>query len=496
MVGKEIEEIDTEEETEKIDGEEEGSFAELFEQSPQTPYGRFSPGDRVKGRVVKISPDTVFIDLGGKSEGTAEAQEFKDENGGLTIREGDEVELRVASVRGGIHLSKAIKARGAEAVEILRDAFRNQIPVEGRVAAVNKGGFDVEISGLRAFCPISQMELRYCEKPEEHVGARYQFRILEIKERGKNIIVSRRVLLQEEQEKKLQETLAALKPDLELEGQVTKLTDFGAFVDLGGVEGMVHVSEISRSRIAHPSEVLQPGQTVRVKILKMEPGKKGRQKISLSMKVLEPDPWDAGIPFQEGDVIPGKVSRLADFGAFVEVVPGLDGLVHRSEISYEKVAHPSRVLNVGEPVQVRVLKIDEPNRKISLSIKDATTFQTAGEGEAEVRLEVGQVLRGIIEDQKNYGLFVRLPQLGMRMRGLLPLEELLESNRSDVKRKLPPGMEIIVEIIAVEEGNKIRLSQKSIKDKEDRGDYEKFLKKPGRAGSLGTLGEIFQKLKK
>jgi small subunit ribosomal protein S1 len=235
---------------------------------------------------------------------------------------------------------------------------------------------------------------------------------------------------------------------------------------------------------------------VRVRILKMEPGKKGRQKISLSMKVLEPDPWDAGVPFQEGDVIPGKVSRLADFGAFVEVVPGLDGLVHRSEISYEKVSHPSRVLNVGEPVQVRVLKIDQPNRKISLSIKDATTFQTAGEGETEARLEVGQVLRGIIEDQKNYGLFVRLPQLGMRMRGLLPLEELIESDRSDVKKKLPPGTEIIVEIVAVEEGNRIRLSQKSIKDREDRGDYEKFLKKPGHAGSLGTLGEIFQKLKK
>jgi small subunit ribosomal protein S1 len=496
MVGKEIEEIETEEGTEEIEAGEEGSFAELFEQTSQTPYGRFSPGDRVKGTVVKISPDTVFIDLGGKSEGTAESQEFKDENGKLTIQEGSEVELRVASVRGGIHLSKAIKARGAEAVEILRDASRNQIPVEGRVAAVNKGGFEVEISGLRAFCPLSQMELRYCEKPEEHVGARYQFRIIEIKERGKNIIVSRRVLLEEEQEKKIQETLAALRPDLELEGRVTKVTDFGAFVDLGGVEGMVHVSEISRARVAHPSEVLHSGQTVMVKILKMEPGKKGRQKISLSMKALEPDPWDAGIPFQEGDVIPGKVSRLADFGAFVEVAPGMDGLVHRSEISYEKVSHPSRVLNVGEPVQVRVLKINAPGRKISLSIKDATTFQAAGEGETEARLEVGQVLRGIVEDQKNYGLFVRLPQLGMRTRGLLPLEELLESERSDVKRKLPPGTEIVVEIIGLEEGNKIRLSQKSVKEREDRGDYEKFLKSPGGAGSLGTLGELFQKLKK
>jgi small subunit ribosomal protein S1 len=496
MEEKEAAGIDPDEEEKKIDAEEEGSFAELFEKSSQTAYGRFSPGDRVTGKIVKISADTVFIDLGGKSEGTANAVEFKDQDGTLTIQEGNEVELRVASVRGGIHLSKAIKARGAEAVEVLRDAFRNQIPVEGRVAAVNKGGFEVEISGLRAFCPISQMELRYCEKPEEHVGARYQFRIMEIKERGKNIVVSRRMLLQEEQERKLQETLAALKPDLELEGQVTRLTDFGAFVDIGGVEGMVHVSEVSRARIGHPSEILQPGQTVRVKILKMEPDKKGRQKISLSMKALEPDPWEVGIPFQEGDVISGKVSRLADFGAFVEVIPGLDGLVHRTEISYEKISHPSRVLNVGDPVQVRVLKIDEPNRKVSLSIKAAMVFGHNGEGEEDVRLEVGQVLKGIVEDQKPYGLFVRLPQLGMKTRGLLPLEELLESDRADVKKKMTPGKEVQVEIIAIDEGNKIRLSQKSIKEREDRGDYEKFLKKPGRGSSLGTLGELFQKLKK
>ncbi len=494
MEEKEAAGIDPEDEEKKIEAEEEGSFAELFEKSSQAAYGRFSPGDRVAGKIVKVSADTVFIDLGGKSEGIANAAEFKDEDGNLTLQEGDEVELRVASVRGGIHLSKAIKARGAEAVEILRDAFKNQIPVEGRVAAVNKGGFEVEISGLRAFCPISQMELRYCEKPEEHVGARYQFRIVEIKERGKNIVVSRRVLLQEEQEKKLQETLAALRPDLELEGQVTKLTDFGAFVDIGGVEGMVHVSEVSRGRIGHPSEVLQPGQTVKVKVLKIEPDKKGRQKISLSMKALEPDPWEVGIPFQEGDVISGKVSRLADFGAFVEVIPGLDGLVHRTEISYEKISHPSRVLNIGDPVQVRVLKIDEPNRRVSLSIKEAMVF--GQEGEEDVRLEVGQVLKGIVEEQKPYGLFVRLPQLGMKTRGLLPLEELLESDRSDVKKKMPPGKEVQVEIIAVDEDNKIRLSQKSIKEREDRGDYEKFLKKPGRGSSLGTLGELFQKMKK
>ena len=363
------------------------------------------------------------------------------------------------------------------------------------MAAVNKGGFEVEISGLRGFCPISQIDIQYCERPEEHVGARYQFRILELKERGRNIILSRRALLQEEQEKKIKETLAVLKPDLELEGRVTKVADFGAFVDIGGIEGMVHVSEITHARVEKPSDILQPGQTVRVKILRIEPEKNGRRRIALSMKALEPDPWEKGLGFQEGEVISGRVSRLADFGAFVEVAPGVDGLVYRSEISYEKVSHPSRFLNAGDQVNVRVLKIDEGSRRISLSIKDATVFEPAGGPEGETRMEAGQVLTGIVEDQKPYGLFVRLPQLGMRVRGLLPLEELLESDRGDVKRKLPPGTEIQVEIIAVEEGNKIRLSQKSIKDREDRGDFEKFIPK-GKAGSLGTLGEIFQKLKK
>ena len=176
-------------------------------------------------------------------------------------------------------------------------------------------------------------------------------------------------------------------------------------------------------------------------------------------------------------MISGRVSRLADFGAFVEVAPGVDGLVYRSEISYEKISHPSRLLKVGDQVNARVLKIDEPNKRISLSIKDATIFEGMGEEEGGTRLEVGQVLKGIIEDQKPYGLFVRLPQLGMRMRGLLPLEELLESERSDVKRKLPPGKEVQVEIISIDGENKIRLSQKSIKDRADRGDYEKFVQK-------------------
>jgi small subunit ribosomal protein S1 len=222
--------------------------------------------------------------------------------------------------------------------------------VEGRVSGVKKGGMDIDIASVRAFCPLSQIDIQFCEKPEEHVGKKYLFRIIEFKERGKNIVVSRRALLQEEQEKKLQEILASLQPGFELEGKITRVADFGVFVDLGGIEGMVHVSEISHARVSHPSEVLKQGQTVKVRVVKVEPDKKDRKRIALSMKALEPDSWEKGLGFQEGEIISGKVSRLTDFGAFVEVAPGVDGLVHISEISYDRISHPGAVLHEGDAV--------------------------------------------------------------------------------------------------------------------------------------------------
>ena len=476
--------------------EEEISFAELLETSSKTPGGQFAPGDTVSGTVVKITKDTVFVDLGGKSEGIADIGEFLNKDGILDLKEGDKVELRVASLRGGIYLSKAIKAHGAEAIELFREAQKNQIPVEGRVAGVNKGGFEIDISGTRAFCPVSQIDIQFCEKPEEHIGARYQFRIMEIKEKGKNIILSRRVLLEEEREKKAKETLDSLKEGLELEGTITRLTDFGAFVDIGGIEGMVHVSEISHVRINQPSEVLKLGQKVKVQVLKIDPDKGGRRKIALPLKALEQEPWEKGFLFKEGEVISGTVSRLADFGAFVEVARGVDGLVHLSEISYDRVHHPSRVLKEGDRVDVLVLKIDEEKHRISLSIKDAAIKQRLVDQEGEVRLEVGQVLKGIVEDQKSYGLFIRLPQLGMGVRGLLPMEELVLSEKGDVKKRLPRGREIQVEIISIDEKGRIQVSQKVTKERQDREDYEKFLKKEEPPGKLGTLGELFKNLKR
>jgi small subunit ribosomal protein S1 len=472
---------------------EEASFEELLKVSSETPSRKLFPGDTVSGKVIKISRDTIFVDLGGKSEGIADISEFLGKDGKSTLKEGDWVEMRVSSIRDGIHLTKGMKIQGPNVLEILQEAKQNLIPVEGRVLATNKGGFEVDLSGIRAFCPLSQIGLEFCEKPEEHVGARYPFRIMEIKEKGKNIIVSRRVLLEEEKEKRSKETLAMLRPDLECEGKVTKMTDFGAFVDIGGIEGMVHVSEISRARINHPSEMLKPGQDVKVKVMKIEPDKDGRLKIALSMKALEPDPWEKGLGFKEGDIIRGKISRLKEFGAFVEVAPGVDGLVHISEISYERIHHPSKLLHEGDMVDVLVMGIDSNTHRISLSIKDAM-MKRRMEGE-EVRLEIGQVLRGIVEDIKPYGLFIRLPQLGIKIRGLLPIEELRASEKGDVKKRFPKGREIQVEIISIDEKGRIGLSQKVIEEREDREDYERFLEREDKAGRLGTFRDILKDLK-
>ncbi|MGZ3525895.1 MAG: S1 RNA-binding domain-containing protein [Thermodesulfobacteriota bacterium] len=483
-----------------IDNEMNGekSFEELLNASSEAGGRKLFPGDEVSGKVLKVSKDTIFVDLGGKSEGIADIQEFMDKAGNIAVQQGDWVEMRVASIRDGIRLTKGMKAQGPDALDILREAKENIIPIEGRVSGVVKGGFQIDLSGIRAFCPLGQFDLQFCEKPEDYVGARYSFRIIEIKERGKNIIVSRRVLLEEEQEKKSKETLARLKPDLECEGKVTKLTDFGAFVDIGGIDGMVHISEISHGRINHPSEILKRGQPVKVKVMKIEADREGRPKISLSIKALEPDSWEKGLEFGEGQIIQGKVSRLTDFGAFVEVAPGVDGLVHISEISYERVTHPSRFLHEGDRVDVLVMGIDRPAHRVSLSIKEAMIkkrMEKEGEGTDKARLEVGQVLRGIVDDIKPYGFFIRLPQFGAKARGLLPLEELRGSEKGDRKKKFSKGEDIRVEIIAIDEKGRIRLSQRVMEEREDREDYKKFLGKEEKDGKLGTLGDLFKNLK-
>lgn len=332
-------------------------------------------GEKVKGRILSIGETAAFVDLGGKSEGVIDVAQLKDSAGNLTVAVDDEIEATVTGndPETGSLVLRRKAARGQDVALELRQALETGIPVEGVVTTINKGGAEVQVSGMRAFCPLSQLDLRYVENPQQFVGQRLTFRVSRI-EPGKtrpNIVLSRRSLLEEEAETKATETRDKLQVGTTLRGKVTSLTSYGAFVDLGGLEGMLHVSEIGYSRLAHPGEVLQVGEEVEVQVIKVEKGKdEKRPRISLSRRALERDPWrDVADQFPEGTELSGKVMRLESFGAFVEIAPGIEGLVHISEMgANRRLNHARDALQAGQEVQVRVLGVDPGKRRISLSM--------------------------------------------------------------------------------------------------------------------------------
>jgi small subunit ribosomal protein S1 len=337
---------------------------------------RLAAGEVVRGRVVALGADTAFVAIGGKSEAVIHLTEFRDPvTGELGLAVGDEVEATVTddgSSSGTIVLKHTL-GRGGHVPGELEQALAHGIAVEGLVTGHNKGGLDVQVGGCRAFCPASQVDLRRVEL-EQYVGQRLRFRIRRIDAGGRNIVVSRRELLEEEAAARAERTWARLHDGAVVWGVVTSLRDFGAFVDLGGVEGLLHVSELGHGRVDHPSEVLASGQTVEVKVLRIDPaGDAGRGKVSLSLRALAPDPWaTAAERFPVGTTLRGKVRRLERFGAFVELAPGVEGLVHVSRMSLDRaVSHPRQVVAVGDEVEVSVIRVEAENRRIGLSMVEA-----------------------------------------------------------------------------------------------------------------------------
>jgi len=343
-------------------------------------------GEKVKGKVLSIGGAAAFVDLGGKSEGMIDLAQLRDAEGNLTVNVGDTLEATVTGndPETGSLVLRRKAARGQEVAAELRQALDSGIPVEGVVTAINKGGAEVQVSGMRAFCPLSQLDLRYVEDPQQFVNQRLAFRVMRI-EPGKtrpNIVLSRRALLEEEAETKAAETRARLQVGAILKGKVTSLASYGAFVDLGGLEGMLHVSEIGYSRLAHPNEMLQVGQEIEVQVIKIEKGKdEKRPRISLSRRALERDPWkDVAERFPEGTEMTGRVMRTESFGAFVELAPGIEGLVHISEMGAgRRLNHAREAVQLGQDVQVRVLGVDPAKRRISLSMGNRAERPERGE---------------------------------------------------------------------------------------------------------------------
>jgi small subunit ribosomal protein S1 len=363
---------------------EPGKLAELLDEPSEKARGAATPkkGSRVTGTIVRITDDGVFVDFGGREEGVLDPREIQDDKGAATHEVGARIQATVTGVEGGIKLStKGKSGRKPGNVPALLEASKSGLSVSGKVVGVNKGGLVVYAMGVRAFCPFSQIDRRYVENPESFVGQKLSFKVASMDEKGKNVVLSRRVLLEDEAKQegaKLRETLSV---GMELTGTVARLRPFGAFVDVGGIDGLVHVSEISHRRVKDPSEVLKVGQEVRVQVVKIDDLNGASERISLSLKKLETDPWDElASKLEEGQKVRGKVVRLVDFGAFIEVAPGVDGLAHVSTLAEGRVEHPSDVVTKGEEVDAWVVSVETSARRVSLSLVDPAGLPARGGG--------------------------------------------------------------------------------------------------------------------
>ena len=369
-------------------------FAE-FEKADKNSTGstksKISVGQEVTGTVVSIGAENVFVDLGAKSEGVLERAQICSPDGELLVKVGDSVTARVVNDgerSGSIVLRRGV-SKGGDAALAFSQAYQSRIPVDGVVSAVNKGGFEITVAGQRGFCPISQIDDQYVEEPETFVGKKFQFLITKLETdgpRGANIVLSRRALLNADKERKASVTRESLEPGAVLRGRVVSLKPYGAFVDIGGLEGMLHISELGHSRVEDPSEVLTVGQELDVAVLRIEKtdNPKRPEKISLSLKSLAQDPWD-GLEerFSIGSQVDGSVVSIQPFGAFVEIAPGVEGLVHISEMGEGKrLNSPRDVVRMGQGVSVTLLAIDKTEKRISLSM-DAAGRNAAQQEENE-----------------------------------------------------------------------------------------------------------------
>ncbi len=361
--------------------EEDESFADLLEQSLSSQSGLLTPGQKVSARVLKVSSEWLLVDTGHKGEGVVDLKEFTDPDGGVTVKEGDTISVHFLSSRQGeMRFTSKIGGGASSGSAELEEAWQAGVPVEGVVEKEIKGGFEVKLAGaVRAFCPYSQMSLRRMDNPESIVGSRLSFRITDYSERGRNIVISRRVLLEEEQARLKEEARATISEGTTVPGTVTSLQKFGAFVDIGGIEGLVPISEIGWTRVKDVSDVLSVGQQVQVVIKVID---REKDRISLSLKDALADPWEeVAQKFPEGSFHTGTVSRLAPFGAFVTLTDGVDGLIHISRLGAGKrINHPREVLKEGETVEVKVESFDRENRRLSLVLAGAA--RAAGEEEA------------------------------------------------------------------------------------------------------------------
>ena len=432
------------------------SFAEILSEFEQQHHGP-ARGQATQGTVVSITPDAVFVDIGRKIDGMLPTQLFRDEAGALSIHVGDKLLVSITGSDGeGSYTLSTIKVERPKDWSALEKAFAEQRAIAGVVTEFVKGGLRVDV-GVPAFLPASRSGAKDQAEIEKLVGQEIQCKIIKLDTTDEDVVVDRRVVLEEEEKQARQKRLAELAEGAIVRGTVRSVTDFGAFVDLGGLDGLLHVTDMAWHRVAKPSDFVNPGDSVEVKILKISPE---TRRISLGMKQLTPDPWTlASENFQVGQRVQGKVSRLTDFGAFIELAPGLDGLIHISEMSWsKKIKRPSDVLKPGESVEALVLGVNAAERRISLGLKQALGDPW---DEAARKYAPGNIVEGPVSSLTNFGCFVTL---GDGLEGMIHISDITREKRLNHPREaLAAGQKVRAVVLELDqERRRIKLGIKQL----------------------------------
>lgn len=443
-------------------------FETLFESEIK----ELQEGDIIKGRVVEITPDSVMVDVGYKSEGQVPLREFLGADGKPTVKVGDEITVLLEKREddnGYIVLSKAKAEQVQIWDDIIKCAESNQ-PMEGVISQRIKGGFYVDIQGVTAFLPGSQVDLKPVRNPDKLIGQSFEFRILKYNRRKNNVIVSRRSLLEDEREAQKKITLEHIAEGAVMEGLIKNITDYGAFIDLGGIDGLVHLTDLSWGKITHPSQILKVGDRIKVKILKYN---KEDGKISLGLKQTTEDPWlSVKETYPVGTKTTGTVVNLTDYGAFVEIAPGLEGLVHISEMSWTKLKHPSQKVKVGDVVDVLILDIDSSSKRISLGMKqvEANPWDELGK-----RYPKGTKVSGQIKNITDFGVFIGVEE---GIDGLVHVSDLSWKKIKHPSEIFKKGQEVEAVVLNVDSQNRrFSLSIKLLERNPWEGVHERY--KPG-----------------
>lgn len=431
---------------------------------------KFQEGEVVEGQVVKVDSEFVTIDIGYKSEGQVYASEFYDSKGELSIQDGDHILVYIERVEdddGRLILSKE-KADVLRAWDEISEACEKDELVEGTVIAKVKGGLSVDI-GVKAFLPGSQVDIRPTKNLDQYIGKTFKFKIIKFNKKRGNIVLSRRLLLMEERARMKEQTLSKIEEGMVTEGIIKNLTEYGAFIDLGGLDGLLHITDMSWGRIKHPSEIFKVGDKIKVKVLKYDEEK---ERVSLGYKQLLPDPWNTVEQrYSVSQRVKGKVVSLTDYGAFVELEPGVEGLVHVSEMSWtQRVKHPSKLVNEGDSVEAVVLDVDTGNRRISLGMKqiEPNPWDLLVE-----KYPVGSKIKGVVKNTTDFGVFVGVPE---GVDGLVHVSDISWENKNvDPNTVFKKGDEIECMVLSIDKSaEKFSLGIKQLSDDPWRHVAEKY----------------------